>query len=321
MTGRAETSGSRVLLNHDAAIDEFMATILLTTMDGVDLTGIVVTNADCVYGPAMQTAWRIQSFIGATGIPLGLSRARGYNPFPWEYRGDAIKEAELPALSSYGPHAGWPPYPDGDALMAELLEAAPEKSVTLLVTCPMTTLEGVLKKHPHLAAKIERMIWMGGAMDVPGNLDPATLPPGVANPYAEWNAFWDPYAVDWIFRNTDFPLIVFPLDVTDQAAITDSFMARLLVQGKRFRTSNLAYQSYELVSGESFYDMWDVVTTCYIPHPEFFAEPEETRLAIVTDGDQQGMLIRSDSGRKAQVVLDLKDPDGFYDYVLGQFAR
>ena len=314
-------SQERVLFNHDAAIDEYMATVLLTTMENVDLRAIVITNADCVGDPAMQTAWRIQSFLGETDIPLGLSGVRGYNPFPWSYRGDCIKEAELPALAPYGPHPDWPPYPDGDELMDHRLAAAPDDSVTLLVNCPLTTLQGTLERRPELAAKIHRLIWMGGALDVPGNLDPATLPPGLANPYAEWNVFWDPYAADWIFQNTEFPLVLFPLDVTDQAAITDSFMARLLVQGKKFPVSNLAYQSYELVSGESFYDMWDVVTTTYIAHPEFFGEPEETRLTVVTEGDQQGMIRRSRDGRAARVVLDLADADGFYDYVLQQFAR
>lgn len=314
-------SRKQVVFNHDAAIDEYMATILLTTMEDVDLLALVITNADCVDGPAMQTAWRIQSFLDDTDVPLGLSRARGWNPFPWQYRGDCIKEAELAALATYGPHPDWPPYPDGDALLERTLAEADDGSVTMLVNCPLTTLEGVLRKRPELAGKIEKLIWMGGALDVPGNLDPATLPQGIANPYAEWNVFWDPYAADWIFENTDFPLVLFPLDVTDQAAITDSFMARLLVQGKKFPVSNLAYQSYELVAGESFYDMWDVVTTSYLAHPEFFGEPEETRLAVVTDGDQQGMLTRSRDGRPAQAVLDLADPDGFYDYVLRQFAR
>lgn len=311
----------KVVFNHDAAIDEYMATILLTTMEDVDLQALVITNADCVDGPAIETAWRIQTFLDRTDVPLGLSRARGWNPFPWPYRGDCIKEAELAALAPYGPHSGWPPYPDGDELLETTLAEAADGSVTMLVNCPLTTLEGVLRKRPELEAKIERLIWMGGALDVPGNLDPATLPQGVANPYAEWNVFWDPFAADWIFRNTEFPLVLFPLDVTDQAAITDSFMARLLVQGKKFPLSNLAYQSYELVSGESFYDMWDVVTTTYIAHPEFFAEPEDTRLAVVTEGDQQGMLTRSRAGRPARAVLDLTDPDGFYDYVLEQFAR
>jgi len=269
----------------------------------------------------MATAWRIQSFIGRTEIPLALSRARGYNPFPWEYRGDCLKEAELPALQWLGPNPEWPPYPDGDELMTRLLREAPDGSVTLLVTCPMTTVAEVLKANPELEAKIARLIWMGGALHVAGNLDPTTLPTPVANPYAEWNAFWDPWAVDWIFRNTSFPIVVFPLDVTNQAAITDDFMSELLIQGKRYRYSDLAYQSYDLVANESFYDMWDVVTTCYITRPHLFEAPAPMRLAIITAEENQGSLVESPEGRKVQVVLDLADPSGFYDYVLRQFQR
>ena len=53
---------------------------------------------------------------------------------------------------------------------------------------------------PGAAAKIDRLIWMAGAINVAGNLDPDTLPPGVANPYAEWNVFWDPPAVKELFE-------------------------------------------------------------------------------------------------------------------------
>ena len=40
---------TKLILNHDAAIDEYMATILLTTMkEAVTLVGVVITNADCI---------------------------------------------------------------------------------------------------------------------------------------------------------------------------------------------------------------------------------------------------------------------------------
>ena len=38
--------------------------------------------ADCIDGPAMQTGWKLQSYIDRTDIPLTLSYARGWNPFP-----------------------------------------------------------------------------------------------------------------------------------------------------------------------------------------------------------------------------------------------
>jgi purine nucleosidase len=92
-----------VIFNHDAAIDEFMAAVLLTTMDEVELQGIIVTNADCIDRYAMEASWKIQSFIDRTDIPLTLSDARGWNPFPWLYRGDCIKENNLAALWNYTP--------------------------------------------------------------------------------------------------------------------------------------------------------------------------------------------------------------------------
>ncbi len=316
-----------VIFNHDAAIDEYMAVLLLTTMEDIDFKGIVITNADCIDVPAMQTGWKLQSYIDRTDIPLSLSSARGWNPFPWQYRSDCITMGDLAMLQALAPHPRWPPFPDGDKWLRKALREAPEP-VTLLVNCPMTTLANILKgrRGEQYLEKIGRLIWMGGAINVAGNLDPATIPAEVANPYAEWNVFWDPSAADWVFRNTtpdDFEIILFPLDITNQAAITTEFMSQLLIQGKNYRFSDLAYQSYNIVAKESFYDMWDVVTTCYIPHPEFFATPSQMELEVITAGSSQGAIVQRDGGRQVNVVLNFSDNGqaDFYDYVLQQFKR
>jgi purine nucleosidase len=317
-------ANTQVVFNHDAAIDEYMATVLLTTMEGVDLQGIVITNADCIADQAMGTAWKVQQFIERTEIPLALSNARGWNPFPWSYRSDCIKEGNVPSLSTYGYKPDWPPYPSGEDLMKKSLSDAVQNSapVTMLINCPLTTLYNVLSADPALEKGIGRLIWMGGAINVPGNLDPTTIPPQVANPNAEWNAFWDPVTVDWVFKNTSFPITLFPLDVTDQAAITPQFMSSLRTQSLSYSYSELAYESYDLVANEAFYDMWDVVTTCYIPHPEFFDPPTEMSLSIITEGFNQGTLIQVESGgREVEVILNLASASSFYDYVLAQFKR
>ncbi len=322
----APSSKEKVLFNHDAAIDEFMAAVLLTTMNNVDYLGSVIMNADCIYNYAMQAQWKIQEYleIDQTENPITLSDARQWNPFPWVYRGDCIKENNIECLKDIENNPDWPAYPDGDALMASELKKALDnkEQITMLVNCPMTTLRNVLEKNPEYAGAIRRLIWMGGAINVAGNLDPTTIPAELANPKAEWNAFCDPHAIKWIFENTSFPIVLFPLDVTDQAAITAGFMADLSFQGSKYKYSNLAYQSYEIVADESFYDMWDVVTTSYIPHPEFFAKPSPMKLSIVTEDYWQGTLFEDDSaGRDVSVVFDLIDPDGFYSYVLEQFKR
>lgn len=315
----------KVLFVHDAAIDEFMAALLLTTMEDVDYLGSVIMNADCIYNYAMNAQWKIQEYlkIDQQKNPISLSRARQWNPFPWAYRGDCIKESNIDCLKNLGNNPAWPAYPDGDQFIADQLQAALEKGekITLLVNCPMTPLYNLLKEQPQLADAISRLIWMGGAVYVGGNLDPTTIPQEVANPKAEWNAFCDPYAIDWVFKNTDFPITLFPLDVTNQAAITTGFMANLAFQGRKYPYSALACQSYAIVAREAFYDMWDVVTTCYIPHPEFFVTPSKLKLSIVTEDYWQGSLYEDNQGREIDVVLDLADANGFYGYVLEQFRR
>src|ERR1043165_5849623 len=311
-----------VILIHDAAIDEYMSTVLLTTMKEVKLQGIVVVNADCIAAPAMQTAWKIQQYIKETAIPLGLSSARSFNPFPWQYRSDCVNEGKIGVLAPIKPNPKWPPFPDGDALLASLLEKAKEP-VTLLVTSPMTTLADVLKSNPGLVKKIEHVVWMGGAIKVNGNLDPSTVPTPPWNSCAEWNAFCDPYAVDWVFRHTSFPITMFPLDMTNKAAITTEFLISLADQSGSYPLSMLAFESYLLVGSEVFYDMWDVVTTCYLTRPDLFKPAQTLKLVIDTAlDDTQGCIKSQRGGRAVNVIFDFAD-DGsnFYAYVLGQFKH
>jgi purine nucleosidase len=310
-----------VILVHDAAIDEYMATVLLTTMPGIDLRAIVVVNADCITTPAMSAAWRIQQYIGRTEIPLGLSAARGYNAFPWSYRGDCIKVNDLAMLQSLPPLPT--PYRDGDALLREVLKSATEP-VTVLCTGPLTPLAMLLDHHEGAAllSKIGSLVWMGGAINVGGNLDPTTLPPGVANLFAEWNVFCDPFAADRVFQSTTFPITLFPLDITNSAAIDPDFMKTLFANAKQHPLSNLAYQSYEFVATEAFYDMWDVTATVWLTRPDLYTAPKTLPLAVVTeDKGMMGALVPRANGRAVDVVFDFADIKGFYDYVADQLAR
>ena len=196
------SAGIPVLFVSGGAIDDSIAYLLLTTMDNIDFRGVIITNTDCIDSYAMQTQWKIQSFIGSPSLPVTLSDSRGWNPFPWFYRNDCIDQYNLDILSKYGDNAAWPPYPSGESLLRECLSGAIEtkRPLTIVNTCPITMLRNVLEESPYLEKGIERIIMMGGAIDVPGNLDPNTIPPQIANPNAEWNLFCDPYAFNWILK-------------------------------------------------------------------------------------------------------------------------
>ncbi|MCG8315534.1 MAG: nucleoside hydrolase [Pseudomonadales bacterium] len=341
---------TKVVFNHDAAIDEYVAGVLLTTMPNVELDNIILTNGDCVAGPAMDAAYRIQQLIGKPDIPLSLSHCRSWNQFPWEYRKDSVILNEIDCLQGIDSNPAWPKYPgnsapaldyealgnanlptdgltpaypDGTQALKNTLERAilNQEKVTLLICCPLTLVKNVLSDNPELQAAIEHMICMGGALEgAHGNLDPNTLPAAVANPYAEWNIFWDPYAVAWIFRNTDFPMTLFPLNVTNQASITPEFLDALNEQSHTSVLSTLALQSYQLVLDQPFYKMWDVTTAAYLDRPELFMPPKRQELAIITDGYYQGTLIPQSGGRAVDVIYEIEKIEKFYSYVLGQLA-
>ena len=315
-----------VVLLHDAAVDEYMVTVLLTVMPNIDLRGIVIVNADCIAEPAMDAASKLQQFLGREDIPLALSRARGWNPFPWPYRSDCVAFGEIPSLKPYKSKVTTPP-PSGEALLAQLLEQAiaTKSPLTVLNTGPMTPLTDVLQADFRLIEGIEKVVWMGGAINVPGNLDPHTVPPAVANKYAEWNAFWDPYAVDFAFRWFQ-GVNIFPLDITNNTPLTKDFMNALQQQGKQYSYSQLAFEAYSIVAAEPFYDMWDVTAACWLTNPALYTQPTLMGLGIETWGFDQGW-IRTPVGpnpklRNAQnVFLSFQNKPGFYSYVLSLLQK
>jgi purine nucleosidase len=305
-------------------IDDQVAALLQFSMKNIDFRGSIITNSDCIYSYAMQNQWKLQTAAQTTKYPITLSDARGWNPFPLEYRRDSIKIYQSDVLKDQPDNPQWPAsYPSGEKFLKDQLvrAVAKKKPITLLITDPLTTLVSVLQEDPGLEDGIHRVIWMGGAINVPGNLDPDTVPKELANPKAEWNVYWDPYATDWVFKHTTFTLIVFPLDVTDQASLTEAFMKSLREQSGQYLYSRLALGLYSLVEGQPYFEMWNSMTSVYLDRPDIFEKPVRMKLNVETEGFMQGAVTQGDRGRTAEVVLEIKNKPEFYRYVLKQLQR
>ena len=121
---------------------------------------------------------------------------------------------------------------------------------------------------------------------------------------------------------TTMPGYALEANVTKQAAITPEFMGALQRQSALYSYSKLAFESYSLVAGETFYSMWDVVSVCWLARPDLFDPPQRRELGIVTQGYCQGTILNAGpGGRSVDVVLNIADKQGFYEYVLGQLRR
>eukprot|EP00195_Chlamydomonas_chlamydogama_P007558 CAMPEP_0202907354 /NCGR_PEP_ID=MMETSP1392-20130828/42187_1 /ASSEMBLY_ACC=CAM_ASM_000868 /TAXON_ID=225041 /ORGANISM="Chlamydomonas chlamydogama, Strain SAG 11-48b" /LENGTH=413 /DNA_ID=CAMNT_0049596191 /DNA_START=200 /DNA_END=1441 /DNA_ORIENTATION=+ len=216
----------KVILDHDGGIDDFIALMLLLShQQRIELLAVVVMEADSVGSVAVNTTSKLLHLFGAGHVPVAYSSLKCLNPFPDKWRWDAAKVDTLPQLNRWNPtelramRAKLVQQP-GEEYLADLLMQQTEP-VTLVMTGPLTNLAYALQKHGEaVAAKIEEVWWMGGALRVPGNVyERHTTGEIPTDGSAEWNAFCDPDAMRVVWAST-VRLVVTPLDATNQVPIT-----------------------------------------------------------------------------------------------------
>jgi len=300
-------------MDQDGGVDDYLATILLLTMEHIELLGVVVTPADCYIQPAVSATRKIMDLMGFSQIPVAQSTVRGINPFPYLYRRDSLIVDHLPILNQQEVIQTPLVRETGQDFMVRMLRSAPEP-VTLLVTGPLTTVATALDIAPDAIAKIARIIWMGGALNVPGNVERG-LEPG-QDGSAEWNVYWDAVSAGKIWEKS-VEIIMCPLDLTNSVPLSLDLFRRIVRQ-RHYPISDLVGQCYALVVPQDYY-FWDVLATGYLGHPEFY-QLQTWETEIITVGLSQGRTKVVTKGRKVY-AMDQVDKEAFYNYILQQWAR
>ncbi len=302
-----------VLMDHDGGVDDYLATMLLMTMDNVQPLGVVVTAADCYAQPAVSATRKILELMGFSDIPVAESKVRGINPFPNLYRRDCYVIDHFPILNQRETITTPLVAEPGEDFTVKILQQATE-SVIIMATGPLTNIATALQKAPQLKGKIKRIVWMGGALNVPGNVE-KNWEPG-QDGTAEWNAYWDPISVAQIW-DTQIEIIMCSLDITNNVPVTSEIVQKMGKQ-RNYPLSDLAGQCYALVIPQDYF-FWDVLATAYLAKPEFF-ELKEVETEIITEGKSQGRTKIVPAGRKVS-VMNKVDKEAFYNYILQQWRR
>ncbi|KAJ3285105.1 hypothetical protein HDU79_007596, partial [Rhizoclosmatium sp. JEL0117] len=135
------------------------------------------------------------------------------------------------------------------------------KKPTVLMSGMGTDVALLFRKYPDYAKKVERLVWMGGAVDVPGNL--FSVP---SNTKAEFNMYLDCVAGQEIFANPNVSVTLVPLDFTNQIVLDKSLFEALAKKwsfAAKFvhdllqlqATATTSYGSYENFFQQ--YSLWD----------------------------------------------------------------
>ncbi len=300
-----------VLMDHDGAIDDFLAMTLLMKMPNIEHLGVVVTPADCYIKSAVSVTRKILDLMGKNQIPVAESTARGVNPFPSSFRKDSLIIDNFPLLNEQEEIKTPLAREIGQEFTIKVLQEATDP-VTLLVTGPLTTLATALDIAPEIENKIKEIVWMGGALNVSGNVSKEHAPEHDGS--AEWNVYWDPFAAYRIWQSR-IPVILCPLDVTNNVPLTPEFIRQLAKQ-RHYPLSDLAGLCYSLAIPQHYY-CWDLVATVYLDCPEFY-EIREEETTIITTGLSQGQS-KIELGARKIKVMEKMDTEKFYDYLLTQW--
>lgn len=306
-----------VLFDHDGGVDDILSLIMLLLMPHIDLAGIVVTPGDCFLRPAVSASLKVLRLFGRTDVEISEGTLHGVNPFPRAWRTHAYAIDALPILNESCRPLGTPVAEPGHKFLARKLAAA-TSPVTVLITGPVSNLAAVLADEPALAGNIKEVVWMGGALNVSGNVRDYEH-----NNTAEWNAYWDPPATHALWQS-DAPITLFPLDATDQVRVTTDFLQQLAWQ-RAYPISDLAGQCWALTVGtlpsyEYIYHMWDTLTIGYLGAPHCMAF-RDARTEAVPHGPAAGRIMEVTAGGKLIKTAQKIEVDAFLSYVLELFRR
>lgn len=307
-----------ILLDHDGGIDDLLSLMMLLAMPHIELAGVVITPADCFLRPATSASLKILRFFNRSDIELSQGRLHGVHSFPRSWRAHAYAIDAFPILNETTESLADPVSEPGHEFLARKLREA-ERPVTVLMTGPVSNLAAALAAAPNLAAKIDEVVWMGGALNVGGNVRDYEH-----DGSAEWNAYWDPPATHTLWQNKNVPITLFPLDATDHVQVTWEFLQRLARQ-RSYPLSDLAGQCWALTVGvipayEYIYHMWDTLTTGYLGTPHCLTF-RQVRTEVIPHGPSAGRIKEVTTGGRLIKTADTVDVEEFLSYLLDLFRR
>jgi inosine-uridine nucleoside N-ribohydrolase len=227
-TVAANSYARAVIFDNDAAIDDTMALILLSSDKSTNLKAITIAGTGEAHGrTGAENMAAVAHLLNQSDVPVAYGRA-----LPLSKAGHAFPEFKRAATDqllkgkNVVPHSGQISSDNAVELIRQVAESSDGK-VTILATGPLTNVADFVSQYPQLKNKIERIVVMGGAVKVPGNIK--ALLPDTDNTVSELNFYADPEAVHRVF-SSGIPVTLVALDATNQVPITKQFYDAVMVE-------------------------------------------------------------------------------------------
>jgi len=206
-----------VIVDTDGGVDDAVALIMALNSPQLDLKAITVVAGNVNVHQATTNVLRVLSIVAPDTLPVVAKGCEKPLEKPPVNALEIHGTDGLGKLDRFKKADGTPLYPQltiepsTENAVDLLLKAAQEygDSLTIVTLGPLTNLATAMEKDSATLRKIGRIVIMGGAVTVPGNITAA----------AEFNFFVDPDAAQ-IVMESGISLTLVGLDVTMQAPLS-----------------------------------------------------------------------------------------------------
>lgn len=293
-----------VILDTDMSPDSWLAILFLLQRQDVDVQAItIVGTGECHAGPGVRNALRLAAVAGKPQLPIAGGRE---TPLGLNHRFPLIMRWLMDRMLFVGLPGNQRALMSENAveLLTTLIERSPQ-ALTLITVGGLTNVAEAFRAQPSLVDKVDMIYTMGGAVDVPGNIQ--EIVPKHPNELAEWNLYVDPVAASMVFQS-GVPLTLVPLDATNRVPVTAQFFARLEAD----RSTPAAQTAYRLLRrlqslapNRDFY-LWDPMTVAVALDPGLGTFERRTLEVVAEEGPQSGATLDSPDGAAVRVckVID-----------------
>lgn len=194
---------------------------------------------------------------------------------------------------------------DSMLAMARVLEESEEK-VTIIALGALTNIARLIINYPQLREKIECIYTMIGSIQGIGNIEP----------YAEFNAYFDPEALDLVVKS-GVRLIVNPIELGLESKIKKSVFEDHESQNENHEMIKAIVRGiYESKNPDSFC-LFDPNTVVALIKPEFY-EFVSCDIEIYTNSEVRGKCVMTPNPNGKHVYQVLKDKEKVNEFIVNE---
>ena len=288
-----------IIVDTDMGNDDWMALLYLLKHPKADLKGITVNGAGLSeIDPALQHAVKLQEIAGTIkkkSVPLAKGPAQAWkqkNPYPTEWQKRTNEFYGMDRKIHY------PLNIQKESAAQFLVNLAKEfNNLEILALGSLTNIADAIKLDTSFVNKVKRIVIMGGAINVPGNVNFAGYPD---NTFAEFNIFADPEAAEFVFKS-GIEIYLIPLDSTNHVLI-DKAMVERFKKKRQTPSLNAILHIFQEIKNKlidpGYFYAWDPLAAVALMENDFY-NWEFVKLSVNTEsGSHYGQTFKDQNGSK-----------------------